>query len=391
MSRAESPARRCFGAALLLAVGLAVAQAPPEQAAEEAQAKARLEAVRESQRQIDAERLLARGERESTLGSLREDELAVARLAGELADLDARIAGRGQEIARLDGEAGAIELRLARQRTEIAALLRSAHAAGRHERLRILFAPEDLGRIERALAYHRYLQRDRIQRIAVLRADLDALAALRTNAEAEQRALATDRAARAGQVAALEQARAARAATLRDIEAKIADQSQRLALLGKDERGLVDLIARLRDAIADIPKVLDGAAPFASLRGRLPWPAPGAVVERFGAATAGGAPSEGLLIAAARGAPVRAVSHGRVAFADWLAGYGLLLIVDHGDGFMSLYAHNDAVRADVGDWVAAGEVVAEAGASGGRSDSGVYFELRSRGRPLDPARWLARR
>lgn len=390
MPRAER-LRRALGAVVLLAAGFALAQAPPERAAEEAEAKARLEAVREEQRRIDAERLAARGERESTLGSLREDELAVARLAGELADLDARIAGRGREIARLDAEAGAIELRLAGQRTEIAALLRSAHAAGRHERLRILFAPEDLGRIERALAYHRYLQRDRIGRIAILRADLDALAALRASVEAEQRALAHDRAARADQVTALEQARATRAATLREIEARIADQSQRLAVLGKDERGLLDLIARLRDAIADIPKVLDGAAPFASLRGRLPWPAAGAVIERFGATTAGGTASEGLLIAASRGAPVRAVSHGRVAFADWLAGYGLLLIVDHGDGFMSLYAHNDAVRAEVGDWVAAGELIAEAGASGGRSDSGVYFELRSRGRPLDPARWLAKR
>jgi septal ring factor EnvC (AmiA/AmiB activator) len=383
--------RRAIGAALLLASGLAFAQAPPERAAEEAEARTRLEAVREEQRRIDAERLLAHGERESTLGSLREDELAVAQLAGELAAIDARIEERGQEIARLDTEAAAIELRLARQRTEIAALLRSAHAAGRHERLRILFAPEDLGRIERALAYHRYLQRDRVGRIAVLRADLDALSALRGQVEAEQRALASDRAARAGQALALEQARATRAATLRDIEARIADQSQRLAALGKDERGLLELIARLRDAIADIPKVLDGAAPFASLRGRLPWPASGAVVERFGATTATGTASEGLLIAASRGAPVRAVSHGRVAFADWLAGYGLLLILDHGDGFMSLYAHNDAVRAEVGDWVAAGEIVAEAGASGGRSESGVYFELRSRGRPLDPARWLTRR
>jgi septal ring factor EnvC (AmiA/AmiB activator) len=85
------------------------------------------------------------------------------------------------------------------------------------------------------------------------------------------------------------------------------------------------------------------------------------------------------------------VSHGRVAFADWMAGYGLLLIVDHGDGFMSLYAHNDAVRCDVGDWVDAGETIATAGNSGGRADSAVYFELRARGKPLDPLGWLARR
>lgn len=376
---------------LVLALAAGVSAQDDDKAAQEAELKARLEAVREEQRRIDAERAGARGESQDLVAKLRDDELAIARVATEIATLDERIAAQGVEVARLDAEAAAIEARLATQRAQIAALLRSAYAAGRHERLRILFAPEDIGRIERALAYHRYLQQDRIARIGVLRADLDALAAVREAAQAAARALADDRAERAAQAAALEEARTTRAATLAALEARIADATQRLAALGKDERGLLDLIARLRDAIADIPKVLAGAEPFASLRGRLPWPAAGRVLERFGAATSGGHPSEGVLIEARRGTPVRAVSHGRIAFADWMAGYGLLLIVDHGDGYMSLYAHNEAVRAEVGDWVSAGEVIAEAGNSGGRSDSGLYFELRAKGRPVDPAGWLARR
>jgi septal ring factor EnvC (AmiA/AmiB activator) len=380
--------------ALLFALALAAGGVPAQdddKAAREAELKARLEAVRDEQRRIDVERAGVRGQSQDLVAKLREDELAIARVAAEIATLDERITAQGAEVARLDAEAAGIEARLATQRDALAALLRSAYAAGRHERLRILFAPEDIGRIERALAYHRYLQRDRVARIAVLRGDLEALAAVRTAAQAAARVLADDRAERAAQVAALEEARAARAATLAALQARIADATQRLAALGKDERGLIDLIARLRDAIADIPKVLAGAEPFASLRGRLPWPAAGRVLERFGAATTGGHPSEGVLIEARRGTPVRAVSHGRIAFADWMAGYGLLLIVDHGDGYMSLYAHNEAVRAEVGDWVSAGEVIAEAGNSGGRSDSGLYFELRAKGRPVDPAGWLARR
>jgi septal ring factor EnvC (AmiA/AmiB activator) len=380
--------------ALLLALAVAAGGAPAQDddtAAREAELKARLEAVREEQRRIDAERAGALGQSQDLVATLREDELAIARAVAGIAALDERIAAQGAEVARLDAEAAAIAARLATQRAQIAALLRSAYAAGRHERLRILFAPQDLGRIERALAYHRYLQHDRVARIAALRADLEALAAVRVAAQAAARALADDRARRAAEVAALEQARSARAETLAALQARIADATQRLVALGKDERGLVDLIARLRDAIADIPQVLAGAEPFASQRGRLPWPVGGRVLERFGAPTGGGHPSEGLLIEAARGAPVRAVSHGRVAFADWMAGYGLLLIVDHGDGYMSLYAHNDAVRVEAGDWVSAGEVIAEAGASGGRSESGVYFELRAKGRPVDPVTWLARR
>lgn len=380
--------------ALLLALAFAAGAAPAQdddKAAREAELKARLEAVRDEQRRIDVERAGARGQSQDLVARLREDELAIARVVAEIATLDERITAQAAEVARLDAEAAGIEARLAAQRAQVAALLRSAYAAGRHERLRILFAPEDLGRIERALAYHRYLQHDRVARIAVLRGDLEALAAVRSAAQAAARALADDRAERAAQVAALEEARAARAATLATLESRIADATQRLATLGKDERGLLDLIARLRDAIADIPKVLAGAEPFASLRGRLPWPASGRVLEGFGTATRGGHPSEGVLIEARRGTPVRAVSHGRVAFADWMAGYGLLLIVEHGDGYMSLYAHNESVRAEVGDWVASGEVIAQAGNSGGRSESGLYFELRARGRPVDPVGWLARR
>ncbi len=380
--------------ALLLALALAAGGVPAQdddQAAREAELKARLEAVRDEQRRIDVERAGARGQSRDLVAKLREDELAIARVAAEIATLDERIIAQVAEVARLDAEAAGIEARLATQRAALAALLRSAYAAGRHERLRILFAPEDLGRIERALAYHRYLQRDRVARIDALRVDRDALSAVRAAAQAAARALADDRAERSQQAAALEQARAARSATLAELKIRIDDATERLAALGKDERGLLDLIARLRDAIADIPKVLAGAEPFASLRGRLPWPAAGPMREGFGVATGGGRPSEGVLIEAARGAPVRAVSHGRVAFADWMAGYGLLLIVDHGDGYMSLYAHNEAVRAEVGDWVSAGEVIAEAGNSGGRSDSGLYFELRAKGRPVDPVGWLARR
>jgi septal ring factor EnvC (AmiA/AmiB activator) len=268
--------------------------------------------------------------------------------------------------------------------------LRSAYAAGRHERLRILFAPEKVGRIQRALAYHRYLQDDRLERIETLRAQLQALLVVQERIETARKALESARGQRAEELAELERQRAQREAVVAAIDARLADAAARIAALGKDERGLLSLLDRLRDAIGDIPRLLRGGEPFASLRGRIPWPLPGRVIEGFGAVTAGGRVSEGVLIEARQGAAVRAVSHGRVAFADWLQGYGMLLIVDHGDGYMSLYAHNEALLRDVGDWVDAGDPIARAGRSGGQRASGAYFEIRAQGRPQDPARWLSR-
>ncbi|MCW5567873.1 MAG: peptidoglycan DD-metalloendopeptidase family protein [Dokdonella sp.] len=139
---------------------------------------------------------------------------------------------------------------------------------------------------------------------------------------------------------------------------------------------------------ADIPKQLSGAEPFADQRGRLPWPLKGTLRIGFGGRDAGGRQLSGLLIGADAGVPVHAVARGRVAYADWLKGYGMLLILDHGDGWMSLYGANESLLKDVGDWVAAGEVIAQSGASGGQSTPGLYFELRRQGKAVDPKPWL---
>ena len=182
----------------------------------------------------------------------------------------------------------------------------------------------------------------------------------------------------------LEAERDERRRLLATLEATLKDQQSRIAALGKDEKGLLTLIEKLRDVFADIPKQIAGAEPFAQQRGRLIWPLRGTSA----AAAVDDGDGHGLLIAAAEGAEVRAVSHGRIVFADWLRGYGLLLIVDHGEGYLSLYGCNETLLKDVGDWVDAGELVATSGASGGRRTAGLYFELRHDGKPMDARAWL---
>jgi murein hydrolase activator len=364
---------------------------PEEREAQESEVRARLEAVREQQRALAAERDGTRGERTELALALRTDELRVAEIARALHGFDEALAAREADLAQLQYDEREAQQRLDRQRAAIAALLRSAYALGRHDQLRLVFAPEQVRDVARLLSYHRYLERDRRERVTALTRDLAALVAVRTALQRAQEALVRAKTDQAREAEQLVEARDTRQASLAALEAKLADQSQRLAALGKDEKGLVALIDQLRDAIGDVPRQLAGAEPFASQRGRVPWPVKGEVLQRFGVAGADGRAAAGILLAANAGSSVTAVSHGRVAYADWLKGYGLLLILDHGDGYLTLYAHNESLLKDVGDWVDEGEAIATVGSSGGRRETGVWFELRQGGRPLDPSAWLVRR
>ncbi len=238
------------------------------------------------------------------------------------------------------------------------------------------------------LAYNRYFQRARVGRIDQLSVDLEQLAKVQDSIRAKTAELASTRDARAAEGEKLEQERGERETLVGALDAKLKEQGARAAALGKDEKALTALIEKLRDVFADIPKQLSGAEPFASERGRLPWPVPGKIARAFGAADESGRRSSGLLIAAKNGTAVHAVSHGRVVFADWLRGYGLMTIVDHGDGYLSLYGCNETLLKDVGDWVNAGETIATSGASGGQKTPGLYFEVRAKGQPVDPKAWL---
>ena len=378
------------GAALLalLAAELASAQESAPREVQEAEAKQKLEAVRDAQRTVALERDATQAARGTLLAALREEELRVAAAVRALRDSEAELVQREQGLADLDVREQGIAARLQAQRAEIAALLRSAYALGRHDTLRIVFAPERVGRIARALAYHRYLERARRTRIEALLADLHDLATVRSEQLVARDRVAAARAAQQLALSGVAAARAQREAVLGELDSRLTEQKVRLTSLVRDESDLRGLLERLRDAIADIPKVLAGAEPLSALRGRMAWPVDGRIVAGFGSTGSNGRASTGVLIGATAGSEVHAVGHGRVAYADWLKGYGLLAIVDHGDGYLSLYAHNESLLRDVGDWVDAGDALATVGASGGSGDPALYFELRQAGRPLDPAGWL---
>ena len=360
----------------------------PHRAAQEKEARQKLDAIRAELKTLAAQQRATQGERGEAATSLREKETAVAVVAKDVHALDEKLETQQAQLDKLNARRTELETALKKQRDALAALLRSAYALGRNEELKLLLQQDDVAAIARVLAYHRYFQRARIGRIDQLSTDLQQLADVQESIRKKSAELAATRDVRSAEGAKLDTERAEREALLEQLDAKLKEQGARVAALGKDERALSELLERLRDVFADIPKQLSGAEPFASMRGRMAWPLTGKVVTAFGAADESGRPSSGLLVSAKTGTPVHAVSHGRVAFADWLRGYGLMIIVDHGDGYLSLYGCNETLLKDVGDWVNAGETIATSGASGGQKTAGLYFELRTKGQAVDPRKWL---
>lgn len=354
----------------------------------EIEAERALAAVRERIAEIAAEQRGLQGERDESLAVLREADQAVAAAVQSLRTTEAALATREAESARLERERDALSLRLSSQREALAALVRSAYALGRHEQLKLLLAQDRIDDLARVLIYHRYVQNDRSARIRSLMDELGALAELGERLLAERTELAAARDAQQTHLADLELRRGERAGLLAAIEARQHEGQAALAALERDQRRLTALLERLRDVLADVPRTLEEGRPLHQRKGALPWPLTGPLLTGFGGRLADGRMARGWLIAGTPGAEVRAISHGRVAYADWMPTYGLILILDHGDGWMSLYANNDALLKSPGDWIGAGEPIASVGNSGGLPRPALYFELLRNGRPVDPRSWL---
>ncbi|GMU43219.1 MAG: peptidoglycan DD-metalloendopeptidase family protein [Xanthomonadales bacterium] len=362
------------------------AASPAAPVADEAGLTARLAKIREDLVAAERERAQRADAVQRSLQELRtvEGEIAtrnrtLRQLAAESAEADARLTELLAERARQ-------ETRLSAQKASLAALLRSTYALGRLDTLKLVLAQDQLADTGRLLAYQQQLQRTRVDRIGSVNRLLQSLAALQQETLLARAALEQARAAETEQLAALQEVRQRRARVLAQLRQALAQSQARVDALESDRADLEGLLAQLREVIGDVPALLPEDRPFAELRGRLPRPLAGRVLLGFGQQHLGRA-SAGVRIEAARGAQIRAVARGRVAFADWLRGYGQLLILDHGDGYMSLYGRCESLLASEGEWVEAGAVVALAGDSGGAASTGLYFELRQNGQALDPATW----
>ena len=291
---------------------------------------------------------------------------------------------------RLERELAAHELVV--ERAALAAQLRAAYIGGRDEELKVLLNAEDPARLGRMLVYYSYLGRARADRIRAINEHAAELDGVDQELAAETARLAALETERQKETSAYDVARADRQRALRMLQARIAGHAAELKELKANAASLEDLLSRLRAALEDFDDAAllgPGGArrAFTDVRGRLPWPAHGRLVASFGEARPGGLRWNGLLLETRHNAVVRAPYFGRVIYSDWLPGLGLLLILDHGAGYLSLYGYNEKLYKAVGDRVRPGDVIAESFSdSGGRPE--LYFEIRHGARPLDPRPWL---
>jgi len=377
-----------------------------EAAAKKADAEGKLHELRAQLDALAAQQRELEGERSDASKALRAADNNVGQATRSLHDTEAAIAAQQAKLAQLEGQQSALREKLSGQRAELAALMRSAYALGSNEQLKLLLAQDRVVDLGRAIAYHRYFEQDRMRRIKTLTGQLDALAEVSKQVDAQRAALAASHQEQLARLAAVQAQRGDRGKLVADLEARYHDSAERMNALGRDAGALEDLVKKLSVVMARTPPpppahavVATGprrnttlpsappqvAATFAGPGGHFPWPLEGSVITGYGGT------NQGLLIAGSAGAEVHAVADGRVAFANWLKGYGLIVIIDHGDGLMSLYANNDALLKNAGDSVHAGEAVSTVGSSGGQGRNALYFEIRQGGKAVDPRAWLRRR
>lgn len=333
-------------------------------------------------RQVSAEQV----ERDRLTRELRSAEISVGKARETLEDVRHERAQRAARRTSLAAQKRDAQAAIARGRSDLAGQLRAAYLIGRQEPLKLLLNQKDPARAGRMFVYYSYFGRSRAQQIRVIEDNVTQLERLDDELAAEDAKLAGLEKQQRAQLTEVEQARSHRTLVLASLEAESHTRAQNLEKLRSQQGGLEKLLRELRRAMENYP--VDSNDAFAHLRGKLAWPVGGHVVARFGESRAGGVKWDGVLVATERGAPVRAVYQGRIIYADWLPGLGLLTIVDHGDGYMSLYGHNERLYKAVGEKVSAGDSIASAGDSGGSTRPELYFEIRKSGKPVDPRPWF---
>ena len=376
-------------AVLALAAGclapLAAAPAPHAES-DARKAEEQLQAVKAEIERVTREVSSEQVERDRLTRELRGAELSVATARDALADVRHERAEDAARRAALAGEKRARETQLDQNRAALAGQMRAAYLIGRQEPVKLLLNQKDPALAGRMFAYYSYFGRARAGQIRLIEDDVRRLAELDAQLEAEDAKLAQLEEQQRAQLNQLEQARERRSHVLVSLEAQSRSRAQNLERLRAQQSGLEKLVRELRAAMERFP--VEGNDAFTRLRGKLAWPVSGRLVARFGDSRAGGVRWDGVLVATERGAPVKAVCQGRVIYADWLPGLGLLTIVDHGDGYLSLYGHNERLYKAAGEQVAAGDTIAAAGDSGGSARPELYFEIRKAGKPVDPRPWF---
>ena len=332
-----------------------------------------------------------KSERSSIESELKQNEKGISELIKKIQALKEQLNKGREKISALQQRQRELLLAKSEQQQYVVRQIRAAYQIGSQEYLKVLLNQENPNQIARMLKYYDYLNRARAQQIEQYSATIAELEAVEREIEKGTEQLVKDRSLLRTRHLALAGIKKEREQTLLRLNATIIGKDAELKILIGDRERLKALLLRIDRDIASLPAPSE-VLPFDRLKGSMALPVEGRISNRFGSTLNKGKLNwNGLFITATEGTPVYAIHYGRVVFSDWLRGFGLLLIINHGEGYMSLYGHNQALYREIGDWVAAGEIIASIGNSGGFAESGLYFEIRYEGKPRDPQIWCVAR
>ena len=356
--------------------------------ADTAQAKAKLAAVRARITELTNRMGSQLAQRDSMSARVRETELVIAAKRQRVEELHAAQAVAARRRSELRAEQSRNQNALQSERASLASQALAAYMIGRQEELKLLLNQSNPASLGRTLAYYRYFAEQRFQKIRSIEDDENRLRQLVVDIEQQTRELQTLEDDASKEIAGLQHARADRAVAVAALTKKLASGNQELGNLRREEQAVETLVADLARVLQDFP--VDPSQSFDHMRGKLPWPVLGRLSTRYQAPrdnSAGGVRWNGVMIDTARGAKVRAAFFGRVVYADWLQGLGLLMIIGHSGGYMTLYGHAEVLYKSVGDSVAPGDVIAALSDTEGASPQ-LYFEIREGRKTVDPKAWL---
>ncbi|WP_226664480.1 murein hydrolase activator EnvC family protein [Microbulbifer aggregans] len=350
-----------------------------EQQARLAEIKQRIETLQQELNQVKTER-------DQLLKDLEANEKDISELLQRVDKIKADMQSRGEKLQELKREEKQLEESRRSMQRRVEQEVAAAYRLGRQEQIKLLLNQQDPQHIARQLRYHDYFLKQRSAVIDDYVSTLSELETVSSGIQREQDTLARERNQLEDKRRALTSAQQARQRTLDKLATQLASKSGELDKLRGDRSRLQRLVDEVGRAIASLINPSD-QTPFSKQRGRMQWPTQGRRANAFGQRRANGITWTGVTIRANEGKPVQAIHRGRVVFSDYLRGQGMLIILDHGDGYMSLYGHNQSLTRAIGEWVERGDTIAKVGNTGGLSHSGLYFEIRRNGKPQDPTAW----
>ncbi|NIB39666.1 peptidoglycan DD-metalloendopeptidase family protein [Pseudomaricurvus alkylphenolicus] len=349
--------------------------------------QAKMQELQRAISELKTELSTVKNTRDKLQQNLQRSEVDIGKLLKKIERLKGELASQKKQLTQLNQQR--VELHSAKrdQQKHIAEHINTAYRLGNQSQLKLLLNQQDPAQVARTLRYYQYFLDARADQIDTYLDTIAELDTIEPRIQKRTAELETSRKRLGERHRQLSKRQAEREKALARLQQSIQRKDQQLAQMAQDKQQLQRLLDEVAATIANLALPGDGR-PFGSQKGRLRYPTKGKIVQRFGSARAAGKLKwEGVLISSKEGTPVKAVHHGRVVFADYLRSYGLLVIVDHGDGYMSLYAHNQSLLKDTGDWVSEGDILAKVGNTGGQAQAGLYFEIRHQGKPTDPARW----